>query len=91
MQVVGPHNVGLIPQGIANEIALVIGMDIHFLLNLGDGRRLKCLADIIEAPGLHTLCNGQEHDQQTEHIFHLIIAFVYSLTKKKRTSLRRRA
>ena len=35
-QIVGTHDVGLIPQGVAHKVAHVIGVDIYFLLHLGD-------------------------------------------------------
>ena len=34
LQVVGPHHVSLVPQGIAHEVALVIGMQIDLFLYL---------------------------------------------------------
>ena len=35
--VVGPHHVGFIPQRVAHEITLVVGVEIHLLLHLRQG------------------------------------------------------
>ena len=47
LQVVGPQHIGLIPQRVADEVARVVGMHIHFLLHL---RILgKRLLQVVEA------------------------------------------
>ena len=63
-QVVSTDYVCLKPQGVADEVALVIGVYVDFLLNLGNGRLLQRLADIVKRAGLNKLCHRQQHCQQ---------------------------
>ena len=47
LQVVSTHDVGLVPQRVADKIALVVGVDIDFLLYLLRGRSQQCLTDVV--------------------------------------------
>ena len=50
-QVVGTHHVGLVPQGVAHEVALIVGVYIYLLLHLGRTAPLQGLAERVETAG----------------------------------------
>jgi hypothetical protein len=51
LEVVGTYDVGFVPKGVAYEVAGVVGMDIDFLLDLGDGRLLEGGPEVVEGVG----------------------------------------
>jgi hypothetical protein len=61
-EIVGPHHVGLVPDGIALVIAIVVEVEVDFLLN---GSVFKQRADAVEA-GLGERRKKEERGERYE-------------------------
>ena len=61
LQIVGPNNISLIPQGVAHKITLVIGMEIYLFLHLRQRRLQQGLTNVLNISGLDPKGQKQKH------------------------------
>ena len=80
-QVTGFHNVCLVPYRVALEIAVVVEMQIDFLLNRSF---LQDVADIVETDlRFNSAKPANEHGKKTSNPFHHVFLFLAAKLRKK--------
>ena len=71
--VVGTDDVSLIPKGVAYEVTSVVGVDIDLFLNLGKGRLLQRLTQVVKRTGMAGNGHEKEHKRKNGSVHHHVI------------------